>query len=88
MDEVLRFWLRKGVAGFRVDAVAYLLETEITQMDFYDEPLRDDGTDVIHIYTKDLDESYDLVLHFHDVIKEKKFNDFPRYVDDDRQPSH
>lgn len=76
----MRFWLQKGVAGFRIDAVAYLFEKEINEMNFYDEPLRDDTGKVKRIYTKNLDESYDMVYHFHDIVKEKKFSDFPRYV--------
>lgn len=87
MDEILRFWLRKGVAGFRVDAVAYLMEAEINEMNSYDEPLCDDDPEETkRIYTKNLDESYDLVCHFHDVVKEKKFSDFPRYVNVGLQP--
>ncbi|XP_058058425.1 maltase 2-like [Anopheles bellator] len=66
MKEVLRFWLRKGVAGFRIDAVNHLFEVE----DFRDEP--ETGTDrdplsygyTHHIYTKDLLEDYDMVYQW------------------------
>lgn len=56
MDEVMRFWLRKGVAGFRIDAVNHLFEAE----DFPDEPLTGTDADPLsygythHYYTKDL----------------------------------
>lgn len=56
MKDVLRFWLKKGAAGFRVDAVNHLFEYE----DFRDEP-RDLWTDdensygyTYKDYTKDL----------------------------------
>lgn len=56
MKDVLRFWLRKGAAGFRVDAVNHLFEVE----DFRNEP-RDLYTDdensygyTYKDYTKDL----------------------------------
>uniref|UniRef100_A0A1S4GZS2 alpha-glucosidase n=1 Tax=Anopheles gambiae TaxID=7165 RepID=A0A1S4GZS2_ANOGA len=66
MREVLRFWLRKGVAGFRIDAVNHLFEAD----GFPDEP--ETGTDrdplsygfTHHIYTKDLLEDYDMVYQW------------------------
>lgn len=56
MKDVMRFWLAKGVVGFRVDAVNHLFEVE----DFRDEP--ETGTDLDpfsygfthHYYTRDL----------------------------------
>uniref|UniRef100_A0A182IY46 alpha-glucosidase n=1 Tax=Anopheles atroparvus TaxID=41427 RepID=A0A182IY46_ANOAO len=70
MREVLRFWLRKGVAGFRIDAVNHLFETE----GFPDEP--ESGTDpdplsygfTNHIYTKDLLECYDMVYQWRELL--------------------
>ncbi|XP_065088375.1 maltase 2-like [Ochlerotatus camptorhynchus] len=70
MDEVMRFWLGKGVAGFRIDAVNHLFEVE----DFRDEP--ETGTDpdplsygfTHHYYTKDLPEVYDTVYHWRSLL--------------------
>jgi len=56
MDEVLIFWLNKGVSGFRIDAVNHLFEDP----DLKDEPLSGITADpneygyTKHIYTKDL----------------------------------
>ncbi|XP_050079089.1 uncharacterized protein LOC126565930 [Anopheles maculipalpis] len=70
MRDVLRFWLRKGVAGFRIDAVNHLFEVE----GFPDEP--ETGTDrdplsygfTHHIYTKDLLEDYDMVYQWRELL--------------------
>ncbi|XP_031639303.1 probable maltase [Contarinia nasturtii] len=83
MDEIIRFWLRKGVAGFRVDAVAYLFEGRENADGLYDDEPMYGGqflnnpnhhTGLSHIYTMSLKESYDLVCHFHEVIKEDEFS--------------
>lgn len=56
MKNILRFWLTKGVAGFRVDAINHMFE----DTRFLDEPQNPDVTDptsydiLQHIYTKDL----------------------------------
>lgn len=55
MDDVLQFWLSKGVAGFRVDAICHLFEVE----DLRDEPESGKPNNqsyefLEHIYTKDL----------------------------------
>lgn len=43
MKEILRYWLRKGVSGFRCDAVPYLFEVEKNSDGLYDdEPLSGD----------------------------------------------
>ncbi|XP_058125978.1 maltase 2-like [Anopheles ziemanni] len=72
LREVLRFWLRKGVAGFRIDAVNHLFEAE----GFPDEPESGTDTDPLsygftnHIYTKDLLECYDMVYQWRDLLDE------------------
>lgn len=39
MNEVLRFWLRKGVDGFRIDAVPFIVESKENDDGYYtDEP--------------------------------------------------
>ncbi|XP_055594366.1 maltase 2-like [Uranotaenia lowii] len=70
MKQVMRFWLAKGVAGFRIDAVNHLFEVE----DFRDEP--ETGTEkdplsyafTYHYYTKDLMECYDMVYQWREVL--------------------
>lgn len=72
MKEVLRFWLRKGAAGFRVDAINFLFEEEHMR----DEPVRDGETDdkkydyLQHIYTQNLDATYDMVYDWRDLLDE------------------
>ncbi|XP_065356848.1 maltase 2-like isoform X4 [Calliphora vicina] len=66
MDEVILFWLDKGVSGFRVDAVNHLFEDP----DLKDEPLSGKTEDpksydyTQHLYTKDLPEVYDMLQHW------------------------
>jgi len=67
MKEVLKFWLEKGVDGFRVDAVAFLLEDN----QFRNEPINpdfngsneSDYNSLEHIYTTN-------VLGVHAVVQE------------------
>ncbi|XP_058449982.1 maltase 2-like [Malaya genurostris] len=74
MKEVMRFWLAKGVAGFRIDAVNHLFEVE----DFRDEP--ETGTDrdplsygfTHHYYTKDLPEVYEMVYEWRNLLDDWK----------------
>ncbi|XP_047354643.1 maltase 1-like [Vespa velutina] len=71
MEDVIRFWLRKGVDGFRIDAVPHLFESE----DLRDEPRSSDpnATDrdytyLDHIYTKDDSRTYELVKSWRKVL--------------------
>ncbi|KAL7289715.1 hypothetical protein TKK_0016437 [Trichogramma kaykai] len=70
MKNVMRFWLDKGVDGFRIDAVPHLMEAEHLR----DEPVT--GTDpesfdyTEHIYTKGLPETYDRVAEWRAVLDE------------------
>lgn len=71
MKEIILFWLRKGVDGFRVDAVPYLFETNYT----LDEPklegaMEDDYNSLNHILTKDQPETYNLVLSWRKILDE------------------
>ncbi|KAJ8680494.1 hypothetical protein QAD02_016281, partial [Eretmocerus hayati] len=83
MKNVLRFWLDKGVDGFRIDAVPHLFEVE----DLRDEPLTNVTSDpksfqyTNHIYTQSLDETYDMVSQWRAVLEEyeKKDNE-PRVM--------
>ncbi|XP_064535198.1 maltase 2 isoform X2 [Drosophila montana] len=70
MDDVLLFWLNKGVAGFRIDALNHLFEDEALP----DEPLNGKTTDPLsydytqHIYTKDLPEVLTMVQHWRQLL--------------------
>ncbi|PZC79249.1 hypothetical protein B5X24_HaOG216515 [Helicoverpa armigera] len=77
MKEVLRFWLRKGVSGFRVDAVNMLYEVDPADHGgiFPDEPpsnntsaTPDDYEYLLHPYTKDLNETYEVVYDWREVL--------------------
>lgn len=73
MDDVLQFWLSKGVAGFRVDAICHLFEVE----DLRDEPESGKPNNqsyefLEHIYTKDLPETYDVVYHWRKLLDNYK----------------
>ncbi|GAB0089227.1 hypothetical protein DMENIID0001_037400 [Sergentomyia squamirostris] len=65
MKDVLRFWLDRGAAGFRLDAINHMFEDP----DLRDEPLSGWGEPgnyeyLEHHYTKDLLETYDVVREF------------------------
>lgn len=70
MKNVMRFWLKKGAGGFRIDAVAHLYEVE----DLRDEPLTGFTTDPLSYrytykhYTQDLDEMYDMVYQYRELV--------------------
>ncbi|XP_064535176.1 maltase 1 [Drosophila montana] len=70
MDEVLLYWLQKGVAGFRIDAVIYVYEDEQLR----DEPLSGSTSDpnsvdyLEHIYTRNQPECYGLIQHWRQLL--------------------
>ncbi|XP_059617992.1 alpha-glucosidase-like [Phlebotomus argentipes] len=69
MKEVLIFWMERGAAGFRLDAINHMFESP----GFEDEPLSgwgEPGTyDYLeHVHTKDLLETYDVVEQFRQVV--------------------
>nr|BBD49476.1 maltase2 [Samia ricini] len=84
MKSVLRFWLNKGVAGFRIDAIAHLFEVdkELYGGRFPDEPLAGNLEEdpenynyLDHIYTKDQDETFDMIYQWREVFDEYKEKD-------------
>lgn len=83
MKNVVKFWLDKGVAGFRVDAIAHLFEVdkELYGGRYPDEPKsgNDDDPDnysyLNHIYTQDQDETFDMVYQWRKVFDEFKEKD-------------
>jgi len=77
MKDVLRFWLRKGAYGFRIDAVPHVFEIAAdADGNWPDEPRNeevsdpDDYTYLQHIYTTDQPENLEMVYEFRDVIEE------------------
>ncbi len=71
MYDVLRFWMNKGVSGFRLDAITSLFE----DVEFRDEPYLT-GTDEFgekklkHIYTDNLPEVHDVLKQLRQVVNE------------------
>ncbi|XP_024938936.1 uncharacterized protein LOC107265869 [Cephus cinctus] len=72
-NRILRFWLEKGVDGFRIGSVSHLVEDS----SFRDEPINENADDSVlesdydyleHIYTTNLNTSFDLVVHWRSVI--------------------
>uniref|UniRef100_A0A182JYV0 alpha-glucosidase n=1 Tax=Anopheles christyi TaxID=43041 RepID=A0A182JYV0_9DIPT len=81
MKDVMRFWLRRGVAGFRIDAVPALFEVASdADGQFPDEPLSgntddpDDPGYLVHIYTQDRNETLDMVYQWRSVLDEFQKN--------------
>lgn len=80
-QKVLTFWLDRGVAGFRIDAVPHIFETGLE-----DEPVSGDNVGnheygyLNHIYTKDQPETYDLVYSWRKLIDDysQKEGDYSR----------
>lgn len=80
MNEVLRFWLRKGVSGFRIDAVPFIVEADVNDKGLYDDEPKSgfncnpqDSCYLDHIYTKDQPETYDMIYEWRRVLKEEEF---------------
>ncbi|XP_037034887.1 maltase A1-like [Bradysia coprophila] len=81
MADVIRFWLRKGVSGFRVDAVPFIFEAEPdTDGNYADEPPSGKCLDdplvffyLNHTQTEDLDETYDVIYQWRKILEEKEF---------------
>ncbi|KAG5334241.1 MAL1 glucosidase, partial [Acromyrmex charruanus] len=71
MKDVMRFWLDKGVDGFRIDAVPHLCE----DVRFLDEPLTGNSNPndygyTYKTYTKDLPHTYEVVKGWREVLNE------------------
>ncbi|EAT37484.1 AAEL010540-PA [Aedes aegypti] len=68
-DEILRYWMKKGASGFRIDAINHMFEVE----DLRDEPINDPSDPnsygyTHHIYTKDLPDTYEVIARWRKVI--------------------
>ncbi|RCS25934.1 DUF3459 domain-containing protein [Phyllobacterium salinisoli] len=73
MYDVLRFWLDRGVDGFRVDVIWHLIKDD----EFRDNPLNPDWTDgmpphqkVLQIYNTDRPEVHEVVEEMRGVLEE------------------
>lgn len=70
MDAVLTYWLKRGVSGFRIDAVNYVFEDKQLR----DEPLSGATSDpnsvdyLNHIYTRNQEENYGLIQHWRKLL--------------------
>lgn len=80
IEEIINFWLGKGVSGFRVDAVPHFYEISIDKNGNYpDEPLSGQCTNdptndcyLNHIYTKHLNETFELVYKWRNQMDQYK----------------
>lgn len=76
MKNVLKFWLEKGVSGFRIDAVPYLFESAEVDNRYVDEPMSratDDPENpdyLIHNQTMDQPGTYDMIYQWRAVLDE------------------
>lgn len=82
---MIKFWLQKGIDGFRIDAVPHLFE----HADFPDEPrsytpgaTERDYAYLNHIYTKDDPRTYDLVASWRKIM-----DDYADYHNEDEKVS-
>lgn len=76
-QKVLRFWLDRGVAGFRIDAVPHLFEVAADKNGrIPDEPISGNTNDtddygyLDHIYTVDQPETIDMLYQWRQVLDE------------------
>lgn len=79
MKEVLRFWMSRGVDGFRIDAVPHLFEVApAANGSLPNEPLSGTCTDpddfcyLNHIYTQNQPETFDMVYQWRAVMDQFK----------------
>ncbi|XP_001944807.3 maltase A3-like [Acyrthosiphon pisum] len=77
IKDMMRFWLDKGVDGFRFDAVEHLYERQ----DLLDAPILDNGQLQTINYTQGLDEVYYEVYDWRSLLEEyKKKDDQTRFM--------
>ncbi|XP_045524287.1 maltase A1-like [Pieris brassicae] len=84
MKDVLRFWLDRGISGYRIDAVNMIYEADPKNFcgRYPDEPrsgdpnaVEDDYNYLKHIYTKDQDETYSVIYDWREVLDEYTIKD-------------
>lgn len=76
-QNVIKFWLEKGVAGLMITSANYLFEVDKDMFGgrFPDEPFTgkpgltpEDYVYLEHVYTKDQEETYEMVSQLRDVF--------------------
>uniref|UniRef100_A0A182SWK9 alpha-glucosidase n=1 Tax=Anopheles maculatus TaxID=74869 RepID=A0A182SWK9_9DIPT len=78
MKDVIKFWLDKGVHGFRIDAVPYLFESTPVNGVYPDEEKSGETDDpdnpsyLVHALTQNLDETFDMVYQWRKVVDDYK----------------
>jgi alpha-glucosidase len=73
MFEVLRFWMRRGVDGFRVDVLWHLLKDELWRDNPVNPGWREGQPDIgrfLQIHSTDQDDIHDLVAEMRSVVDE------------------
>ncbi|XP_064608495.1 maltase 2-like [Liolophura sinensis] len=79
MEGVMRFWLDKGVDGFRVDAIQTLFEVEDVSLNeprsFKPNVTEEEHDYVRHIYTQNQDETHDVIRSWRQLLEEYELKD-------------
>jgi len=71
LEEILRFWLNKGVNGFRINSAAYLFENPDFQGEEIISGCSGDGYECLnHTQTKSLPEVYDIIKRWRSIVDE------------------
>ncbi|EDW74214.1 maltase A2 [Drosophila willistoni] len=76
MLDVLKFWLDRGVDGFRIDAVPHIYEYRYANGSYPDEPVSGWSSDPgayeyhDHIYTKDQPATVELMYEWHEFLEQ------------------
>lgn len=74
MKDIILFWLKKGVDGFRIDAIPFLFESESFEDDPVHIPLQEDPLDygyLDHYYSFGQDETFDMVQQWRALVDEQ-----------------
>ncbi|XP_065224683.1 maltase 1-like [Planococcus citri] len=71
IKKIMKFWMDRGVAGFRLDATKHFIEDEQLRDEPLSNPNKKEVTlykDLKHIYTTDLPESYEFIHELRDFV--------------------
>uniref|UniRef100_A0A0A9XJB7 alpha-glucosidase n=2 Tax=Lygus hesperus TaxID=30085 RepID=A0A0A9XJB7_LYGHE len=74
MEDVLKFWLDTGVQGFRMDAVASLVESTTLQDEPFIGPDPDNYGEYNHTMTLDQPETFEVMQHFMEFLNNHSRN--------------